>query len=475
MKHSRRGHWGLLIGVAIVAVAVILFLFRDQITSSSFLIDGSRTSSATRAGNGGVVDGSEDVSVKDPVVSKPLQLQKDVTEEASVDESEKQSASTSAIDDRAADPKSEDGAQTDASDAVAQTPRFDVVGVEPTGETVVAGRSEPGAIVALLANGRVVGKDVANASGEFAIILEEALKPGDYDVSLESRADENAAPRRSTQSASVSISSEKDEAPLVVVNTPGEASRVLQKPQTITALEEDGGVDEKPVAMAAADAMVDDGAGKGEASSASTSMEQDSSAGREGRAVANTGSEEAASQTPAPKVSVEAVEAEKDQLFVAGAGEPEKDVRVYVDDKLVGQTKAGDDGRWLLETKKKIAPGEIDVRADQLSDEQGKVDARAQVTFSRADDEVILRPVSLRSSGSGTTGPSGQVSAAAPSMIIRKGDNLWTISRRLYGDGVRYTSIYQANLEQIRDPDLIYPGQVFVLPVGDKSWTNPEN
>jgi nucleoid-associated protein YgaU len=44
------------------------------------------------------------------------------------------------------------------------------------------------------------------------------------------------------------------------------------------------------------------------------------------------------------------------------------------------------------------------------------------------------------------------------------GDSLWRISRAMLGHGVRYTQIYAANTQQIRDPRLIYPGQVFVLP-----------
>ena len=48
--------------------------------------------------------------------------------------------------------------------------------------------------------------------------------------------------------------------------------------------------------------------------------------------------------------------------------------------------------------------------------------------------------------------------------IIRRGDNLWTIARRVYGEGIRYTTIYEANQSQIRNPNLIYPGQVFDLP-----------
>ena len=48
--------------------------------------------------------------------------------------------------------------------------------------------------------------------------------------------------------------------------------------------------------------------------------------------------------------------------------------------------------------------------------------------------------------------------------VVARGDNLWRISRVTYGRGVRYPIIFDANRDQIRDPDLIYPGQVFVLP-----------
>lgn len=49
-------------------------------------------------------------------------------------------------------------------------------------------------------------------------------------------------------------------------------------------------------------------------------------------------------------------------------------------------------------------------------------------------------------------------------VIIRRGDNLWRISRRVYGQGIRYSTIYLANQDQIRNPDLIWPGQVFTVP-----------
>ena len=54
------------------------------------------------------------------------------------------------------------------------------------------------------------------------------------------------------------------------------------------------------------------------------------------------------------------------------------------------------------------------------------------------------------------------------SLVVQPGNSLWRIARRTYGDGLRFTTIYEANRSQIRDPDLIYPGQIFTLPVAAK-------
>ncbi len=73
-------------------------------------------------------------------------------------------------------------------------------------------------------------------------------------------------------------------------------------------------------------------------------------------------------------------------------------------------------------------------------------------------------------SSGGAAGPA--VAAGAPKagqprngrVVIQPGNNLWRISQVIYGEGVQYTVIYQANKEQIRSPDLIYPGQIFATP-----------
>ena len=62
-------------------------------------------------------------------------------------------------------------------------------------------------------------------------------------------------------------------------------------------------------------------------------------------------------------------------------------------------------------------------------------------------------------------------------MIVQPGNSLWRIARRVYGSGFQYTVIYAANAGQIRDPDLIFPGQIFVLPPDedDDRRTRPED
>ena len=49
-------------------------------------------------------------------------------------------------------------------------------------------------------------------------------------------------------------------------------------------------------------------------------------------------------------------------------------------------------------------------------------------------------------------------------ILVQPGNSLWRISRRFYGEGIMYTLIFKANQNQIDNPDLIYPGQIFEIP-----------
>jgi hypothetical protein len=60
--------------------------------------------------------------------------------------------------------------------------------------------------------------------------------------------------------------------------------------------------------------------------------------------------------------------------------------------------------------------------------------------------------------------PTNAVVTDVRTTTVVRGDNLWDLARRFYGDGMRFRQIYDANASQIRDPRLIYIGQIFVVP-----------
>jgi nucleoid-associated protein YgaU len=144
-------------------------------------------------------------------------------------------------------------------------------------------------------------------------------------------------------------------------------------------------------------------------------------------------------------------------------------VRVYIDDVYIDDAVPSPSGTWLVETIMDLPAGQYLVRADQVAAD-GSVVARYEVPFDREVEVAILRPTGATASTEGAT-----LTAAMPevdTVIIKRGDNLWRIARATWGKGIRWSTIYQANTDQIRNPNRIYPGQVFVMPKGDATWQN---
>ena len=98
------------------------------------------------------------------------------------------------------------------------------------------------------------------------------------------------------------------------------------------------------------------------------------------------------------------------------------------------------------------------------------------------EEREAAREAAGEAEDSRSAGSVGEVVPAGPGhVVIQPGNNLWRISRVIYGRGIEYTVIYQANRDQIRDPDLIYPGQIFLTPGVnppkeiDPEWREPLN
>lgn len=148
---------------------------------------------------------------------------------------------------------------------------------------------------------------------------------------------------------------------------------------------------------------------------------------------------------PGPAVTLDAVDYDASgAIRFGGRAPPGHSVRVYVDNAPIGDATADPSGAWGLTPTQKLAEGDHTLRADLMAPGQANVEARVELPFHRAAIPARM--------------------AEETRMTVQPGQNLWRIARATYGQGIRYTDIFAANRSQIRDPDLIYPGQVFALP-----------
>jgi hypothetical protein len=138
-------------------------------------------------------------------------------------------------------------------------------------------------------------------------------------------------------------------------------------------------------------------------------------------------------------------------VIFSGRAEPQRVVQLFINRRFLDQTTSTPEGRWTIAPIEPIAPGVYVVNVVQL-DENGRPAYAIELPFERArPDQIEIRE--------------GKV-------VVQPGNSLWRISRRAYGRGAQYTIIYEANKDQIRDPDLIYPGQIFEVPEDEP---NPED
>ena len=332
-----------------------------------------------------------------------------------------------------------EAARTDTNAAAAQAamiaPRFDVVRVGARGSAVIAGRAAPGAEVILFAdNGRELGRARADRRGEFVILPAESLPPGTMELSLRARLGDQEMAGPDT----------------VVLVVPDTAAQMAEAQRPAPAAEPG------PAAQAQAPAAT-------QQAQPTPPLAVDRPA--QAQAPAPTGPlavlipsrPEAAGprllQVPeptpaargAPRLGIDSVEYDQaGSMRFAGGAPPGTTLRLYVDDKYIGDAVADAQGRWALMPETQPSIGRHRLRVDQISPADGRVQARAEVPFQR--EELPAEAF------------------AQQRIVVQPGNNLWRIARATYGRGTRYTVIYQANKDQIADPNRIFPGQVFALP-----------
>ncbi|MEL7097567.1 MAG: peptigoglycan-binding protein LysM [Pseudomonadota bacterium] len=137
------------------------------------------------------------------------------------------------------------------------------------------------------------------------------------------------------------------------------------------------------------------------------------------------------------------------EVQLSGRAQPEAEVvRVYLDNRAVAELTVDANGNWRGDLPN-IDTGVYTLRIDEVK-ETGAVVSRVETPFKREDPAVL----------DAATDPG----VPAQAITVQAGATLWAIARDRYGEGRAFVRVFEANRESIRDPDLIYPGQVFALP-----------
>lgn len=351
-------------------------------------------------------------------------------------------------------------------------PTFDIVRAESDGSVIMAGQSTPGWTVVVESNDKEIGRATADENGEWIIQPKEPLSKGEHSLELSAKSPENDSTLFSKQRLALSLSDPKDGQPLVALTEEGKATRILQmtppheEADTAATAPSDAAQGQFELATATPDA------------NAETADAEIADAGTVEAETAGAGTVEAANTIGFASVDYEDA-GEKSMLHMSGHAKPDTRIAIYVDNKLVGTTTADATGSWSFSGNRELHGGDHALRADLLSGEENAVVARAEVNFEREPvvSTALLDDSDTKQNANEPKGDAGQADNIAgvtttPSgsaqdgkvVIIKRGDTLWQIAQRHYGDGTKYTQIFQNNRKQIRNPNWIYPDQRFELP-----------
>jgi len=293
-------------------------------------------------------------------------------------------------------------------------PSFDLVRVDPEGNVVIAGRSQPGARIEILDGNTVIGIVDSDDRGEWVFVPEARLTPGARILIL----------RDITKPG---VFRESDNAVVLVVPEPG---------QNIAGLEEKA--DGMPLAMVMP---------REEAKNEASRIFQAPKRKKQGN-IDKVGSRketvDATKEGRQSRLALNTIDYDDSGIIIlSGLSNPNSIINVYLDNTLAGSVTSSPDGRWTIELKSTLKSRKYMIRVDQVN-LSAKVLERIELPFVKA--------------------PVIEATTEKATVIIQPGNSLWRIAAKVYGSGFRYTEIYEANIDQIRDPNLIYPGQVFEIP-----------
>jgi len=303
--------------------------------------------------------------------------------------------------------------------------KIDLVRVDPTGMTVLAGKATPGDRVDVHVDGVAAGSATADQSGNFVALLDVAPKEEPQMIALSTQA-EDGSEAYSADRVLIMGRELADEG--------GAASTETEEINTTASIP----VDERPADTTPAVIIASD----------------------EGVKLAQPAEVSNARPDVVANVSIDLITYdEAGEVRLEGRAKADGHVRVYVNDRPVKTQPVTKNGTWNMDLSE-VPPGRYTLRIDEL-DADGKVVSRVETPFQKEESDLVRKHLAELAT------PSKDAEFIAnkiQKVTIQKGHTLWAIARDNYGDGMQYWLIYRANKRAIRNPDLIYPGQIFTIP-----------
>jgi nucleoid-associated protein YgaU len=312
---------------------------------------------------------------------------------------------------------------------------IDLARVKPDGAAVFAGTAAPNAKIRIFEGDILLGETIANANGEWVIVLEKSLAAGQHLISVAMERSDGTT-EMADRSLAVEIYQDTETKPLVALlpETATEVPVLIQSPDD---------VDKAKLAATASEAT----ASEATASEAIVVDPAKADAAMPETAAAAPGKAQANSQIAASQIAALAPSAIvwRDASRILISGTSRGGVRVAVNDAKgqFGEALVLAHGAWQV-----AGSLDMDIAVNQLR-------------FALFDDanQIIARydlPVKARDLAKGQDG--------SPLIVVNKGDMLWRIAYHQLGEGVKYVDIVRRNQQDIADPDLIYPKQIFAVP-----------
>lgn len=356
--------------------------------------------------------------------------------------------------------------------AAADAPTFDTVRIEADGTALIAGHSLPGAVIQILLGNEVVAETVADGGGNFVAFLN--VPPGSEPrvLSLVARVGETEI-----ASAQTIIVAPVDEPVVVAAAEPAqvETSPAVEPAATPVTTETDQpastepttaeavAVETEPTQTAPETAAVEVAATEAAPETAAEPAQTPEASAAEtappvlladesGVKVIQSGGQ--ADPEVAEAVALDTITYDSDgNVVLAGRAQANDSVQIYLDNTSIASAPVSPEGDWQT-TLPEVESGVYTLRVDEVS-QDGQVVSRIETPFKREEAEKVAEVLQEE-----TANPDFQVAMRT----VQPGNTLWAIARERYGEGIMYVLVFEANRDRIRNPDLIYPGQVFVLP-----------